>query len=325
MDTDVPDAERALSGPSRGALLQLGRTNPAIDLDAPLVGAARMVAPTTDRLARIHRQQIERDRWPDFAAFDPAAYDPALRREAARQWGARARAEHGSVHQFSAVVHALCDARVGVELLGALSRLLTDEVRHADLCARMALACHPDGLRAEPALYRWPAPRAPWPAAPGPDARGDLLAWAASAILIACCIGETISRPMLEGVVLVTTDPVAEEVSRQILRDEHLHAAFGWDALALLLPALDEPGHARVQAAMTEALGGFEDTATGGHRIEQLAGRELVLTRGAPNLGTLTSEEYAIIFYATLDQEVLPALESLGLDARRAWAERPRY
>lgn len=124
---------------------------------------------------------------------------------------------------------------------------------------------------------------------------------------------------------LVTTDPVAEEVSRQILRDEHLHAAFGWDALALLLPALDESGHARVQAAMTEALGGFEDTATGGHRIEQLAGRELVLTRGAPNLGTLNAEEYAIIFYATLDQEVLPALESLGLDARRAWAERPRY
>lgn len=324
MEPDVHEPERALSGPSRAALEGLSHVTAAIDVDAPLVGAARMIAPTTERLARIHRQQIERDRWPDFAAFDPGRYEPALRRDAARQWGARARAEHGSVHQFSAVTRALCEARVGIELLGALSRLITDEVRHVELCARMALACHPEGPQDDPQLFRWPVPRAPWPAAPGPDTQLDLLAWAASAILIACCIGETISRPMLEGVVLVTTDPIAEAVSRQILRDEHLHAAFGWDALALLLPALDEPRRARVQAALTDALGGFEDTATGGHLIESIAGRELVLTRGAPNLGTLTSEQYAFIFYATLEQEVLPAIEALGLDARRAWAERPR-
>lgn len=324
MDPDVPELERALSGPSRAAFEQLGQTSAAIDVDAPLVGVARMLAPTTDRLARIHRQQIERDRWPDFAAFDPARYDLELRREAARQWSARARAEHGSVHQFSAVTHALCEARVGIELLGALSRLITDEVRHVELCARMALVIHPEGPTDEPGMFRWPVPRDPWRAAPGPDAQADLLAWAAAAILIACCVGETISRPMLEGVALVTTDPVAEAVTRQILRDEHLHAAFGWDALALLLPALDEPRRARVQAALTRALGGFEDTATGGHLIESIAGRELVLTRGAPNLGTLTGEEYAFIFYATLDQEVLPAIDALGLDARRAWAERPR-
>lgn len=324
MEPDVPDAERALSGPSRDALRRLERPGAAVDLAAPLAGTERMLAPTTERLARIHRQQIERDRWPEFDRFDPARYDPALRREAARQWAARARAEHGSIHQFSAVTHALCEARVGLELLGALSRLITDEVRHVDLCARMALACDPDGPRAEPERFAWPVPGAPWPPAPGPRARDELLAWAASAIMIACCIGETLSRPMLEALVVVTTDPVASDVSRQILRDEHLHAAFGWDALALLLPALDRRGHERLHAALTAAFGGFELTAAGGHTIEAIAGRELVLVRGEPNLGTMTSEQFAVIFFATIEQEVMPALTSLGLDARRAWAERPR-
>jgi hypothetical protein len=323
MDPDVPDAERALSGPSRDVLRKLAHPTSAVDLAAPLAGTERMLAATSDRLARIHRQQIERDRWPDFAGFDPSRYDRELRRDAARQWAARARAEHGSIHQFSAVAHALCEARVGLELLGALSRLITDEVRHVDLCARMALACDPDGPRDDPERFVWPVPAAPWPPSPGPRDREELLAWAASAILIACCLGETLSRPMLEGLLIVTTDPVALDVSRQILRDEHLHAAFGWDALALLLPALDERGREHLHGALTRALGGFEATAAGGFTIEAIAGRELVLVRGEPNLGTMTAEQFAVIFFATIEQEIVPALESLGLDARRAWAERP--
>lgn len=321
---DPDDAERALSGPSRDILKRLAHPTPAVELTPSLAGTERMLAATSERLARIHRQQIERDRWPDFAAFDPSHYDLDLRREAARQWAARARAEHGSIHQFSAVTHALCEARVGLELLGALSRLLTDEVRHVDLCARMALACDPDGPRDAPTNFHWPVPGAPWPPSPGPRDRGELLAWAASAILIACCLGETLSRPMLEGLLIVTTDPVALDVSRQILRDEHLHAAFGWDALALLLPALDERGRAHLHAALTNAFGGFESTAAGGFTIEEVAGRELVLVRGEPNLGTMTAEQFAVIFFATIEQEIFPALESLGLDPRRAWSERPR-
>lgn len=324
MDPDVPEPERAVSGPSRSVLSRLERAGAALDVDAPVSGVERMLAPTSERLARIHRQQIERDRWPEFAAFDPSRYDEALRREAARQWAGRARAEHGSIHQFSALAHVLCEARVGLELLGALSRLVTDEVRHVDLCARMALACDPAGPQASATHFGWPVPRAPWPPAPGPDNRQDQLAWAASAILIACCLGETLSRPMLEALVVVTTDPVAAQVSRQILRDEHLHAAFGWDALALLLPALDEGGRSHVHDALTDAFGGFESTAAGGHTIEAIAGRELILTRGEPNLGTLTSEQFAVIFFATIEQEILPALAALGLDGRRAWAERPR-
>lgn len=342
--THDPDAEvgeepdRALSGPSRDALSRREKPTAAIDVDTNTSGIERLIAPTTIRLGRMARHQIERDGWPDFQSFDREAYPAALRREAALQWAGRARAEHGSVHQFSALTHALCEARAGHELLGALARLITDEVRHVDLCARMALACDPDAATQSPATFRFPIPKAPWPAAPRleRDASGDaakeqqqtLLGWCAHAILVACCLGETLSRPMLEAIDVVATDPVARAVARQILRDEHLHAAFGWDALTLLWPALDDTRRAALHAGLRDAFAGFEISTACGLTVEDLAGSTLEISppheASPPNLGTLDDRQYAMIFYATIEQEIIPALESIGLDARRAWAERRR-
>ena len=103
-------------------------------------------------LAAMHRNQVRRDPWPEFEAFDHSAYPEALLQEAHENWAERARAEHGSVHQFTQVAHALCVARAPLEIQGALARLITDEVRHAELCARMAELCVPAGASPEP----WP-------------------------------------------------------------------------------------------------------------------------------------------------------------------------
>ncbi|MEZ4385632.1 MAG: hypothetical protein R3A79_30215 [Nannocystaceae bacterium] len=323
-DAELGRGERALAGPTRGALAGLAAPSPAVALTSP--SCERLLAPTSERLARIHRQQIDRAGWPDFAAFDRERYPLALRREAGRHWARRAVAEHGSIHQFSAVTHALCEARVGLELLGPLARLLTDEVRHAELCARMALACDPEGPQASPGAFAWEIPAAPWPDAPRPEARGELLTWAAAAILVACCLGETISRPMYDALLVVCTDPVAAQVLRQIQRDEHLHAAFGWDALATLWPGLDAAGRAALQDRLRRAFGGFEATTACGIPIDAVAGRELVIRRGdAPNLGVLDSDQYAMIFFATVEQELFPALAAIGLDPAAAWAKRPTY
>lgn len=294
-------------------------------------GAERMLAPASERLERMHRAQVHRDPWPDFAAFEVQRYDAVLRRAAAVQWAGRSRAEHGSVHQFSIVTHVLCHARVELTVLGALARLQTDEVRHAELCAAMALACWPEGRGQEPAVFRWGPPRLPWA---GPPAAGDdpgpLLGWAAEAILVSCCIGETLSRPMLEAIAVVATDPVAEAVARQILRDEHLHATFGWETLGLLLPRLDGAQRAALERRMSRAFGGVEATTACGIPVEAVAGKSLEIGSGdgdpstPPNLGTLTDEQYAMIFFATMETEVLPRLQALGLDAMTAWRQRPR-
>lgn len=271
------------------------------------------------RMEAMHRAQVHRDRWPDFAAFDGERYPEALRRAAAVQWAGRARNEHGSVHQFSALTHAFCEARVPVPFLGALARLITDEVRHAELCTAMALACDPDGRDGK--AFRWPRPRAPWPDAPRDDDQA-ILRWAADAIACACCIGETLSRPLLAAVETLATDPVVASVAAQILRDEHLHATFGWEALAWILPQLDDDGRRWLCDQLPRRFAGFERSTALGVRAEAIADREITIAAGASNLGTLSAEQYAVIFFATFEQEILPGFRALGLDADWAWAAR---
>jgi hypothetical protein len=273
-------------------------------------------------LAAVHRTQIRRDPWPEFSAFERERYSAELLDEAARNWAARARAEYGSIHQFSQVAHVLACARAPLPLLGALARLLTDEARHAELCLDMARACDPD---LDPEAFAWSEPRVPWGPPPIGEAKDlERLGWAARAILVACCLGETLSRPMLDAIALVATDPVAEGCARQILRDEHLHATFGWEALGHLAPQLSAGDRERLQATLSSALAGFEASTACGITVAELAGTEVQIARDPdqPNLGVLTPQQYAAIFYSTLEQEIFPKLEELGLDPARAWAER---
>ncbi|MEM9693849.1 MAG: hypothetical protein AAGA56_14980 [Myxococcota bacterium] len=292
---------------------------------------ARLTTEARPRLAKMHRSQVHRDRWPDFEAFDTERYPFAVRRGAAVQWAGRARNEYGSVHQFSSLTHALTVARAPLHLLGALARLITDEVRHAELCAEMAVACDPAGPVREPRIFRFPVPRAPWGAPPLEIASGDgppraLYRWAADVVFCACCIGETLSRPMLAAVETVATDPVVEAVAAQILRDEHLHAQFGWEALAWLTPRLDpEAKRWLEQEQFPRRFAGFERSTARGHRIEDIAGQTITIVPGdpsKPNLGTLTSEQYAAIYFATFEREILPKLRALGFEVDHAWAAR---
>ena len=149
--------------------------------------------------------------------------------------------------------------------------------------------------------------------------------WTARAIVVACCLGETLSKPMLDAVAVVSTDPLPESCAKQILRDERFHASFGWEAAAVLVPELDDTEKDALQSQLATSFAGFERTTCGGVTIDDLAEHEEVIERGEPNLGTLSHRQFAAIFFATLEDEIFPKLESLGLDPMRAWAERLRH
>jgi hypothetical protein len=275
----------------------------------------------------MHKKQVHRDPWPKFDDFEPDVYPLGLRRRAAVQWMRRAREELGSVYEFTALSHVLSQARVPVEVLGGLSRLITDEVRHAEMCGRMARACYPEGLQEADSPLAWKPPRMPYDEPPRFDAKADdlepTLRWAADVVMTSCCIGETISRPLFEAVATVTTDPVCEQVIRQILRDEHLHAAFGWDTLELLYAELGVDSRAWLQHVLANRLAGFEMGCSGGIQITDLVDTEVTIQRSTePNLGALTTREYAQIFYSTLETDIFPRFTALGMDPMRAWAER---
>lgn len=292
-----------------------------------MTSARELLRATTSALGAMHRHQVHRDPWPDFDAFRTDDFPLELRRDAAWQWGGRAQAEHGSVHQFSAVARALTELRAPIELLGAIARLITDEVRHVELCARAAEALYPEG---DERFFAWRRPRAPWPDAPilPPEGKGtemELRGWTARAIVVACCLGETLSKPMLDAVAVVSTDAMPEACAHQILRDERFHASFGWEAASVLVPELDEAQHTALQAQLARSLAGFERTTCGGVTVDDLADREVLIEKGEPNLGTLSKDEFAAIFFATLEDEIFPELEALELDPMRAWAERTRW
>lgn len=284
-----------------------------------------MLAPAGERLGGAHRKQIHRDPWPAFEQFDPTPWTIEQRRTAAIQWAGRARNEHGSVQQFGQLTQVMATACVEFELLGVLARMITDEVRHAELCARMAIAVWPEGLSTPARVFDWPQPRPPWQDPPSPREQLEpepRLAWAARAILTACCLGETLSKPMLDALVVVTTEPNAEAVSRQILRDEHLHATFGFEALELIWPRLSAASRERLQAQLAADFAGFEKSVCGSITIADVAGSEVLIERGEPNLGVLSGHQYAVIFYSCLETEIFPRLRELGLDPERAWATR---
>jgi hypothetical protein len=143
--------------------------------------------------------------------------------------------------------------------------------------------------------------------------------------MTSCCIGETLSRPLFEAAATVTTDRVCEAVLRQILRDEQLHARFGWDAFAWLLDALPPDARPRIEQRLARRLAEFERSCALDLTPADVAGREIVIEPGRPlqpNLATLTRDQYAMIFFATLESEILPGFSALGLDAVGAWARR---
>jgi len=184
----------------------------------------------------------------------------------------------------------------------------------------MARACLPeDPPTREPGATPWAEPPAG-----GADPQA-LLRWVADGVVTSCCLGEELSRPIYEASATVATDPVCEAVLRQILRDEHLHATFGWELMDVVSERLSAESRDWLQARLAATLVGYERTCSAGLTIDELAGTEVIIERGTePNLGILDARQYATVFYATLESQVFPRLSRLGLDPVRAWRERPR-
>ncbi len=197
---------------------------------------------------------------------------------------------------------------------GALARLLTDEARHTELCQRMTEVLRGAPLELQPVTPPYAAP---------PSSNAPLLQWAIDVVLTSCCIGETLSIPMYEALVVRTTDPVAEATIRQIRRDEYLHSTFGWETLEWLLGLSPNGVDADTQRVLSRRLGQFERGCYAGVALSEVVDFEHVIEPSTePNLGTLSAKDFAVIFYATIESEVLPRFDALGFRGMDAWKSR---
>lgn len=195
---------------------------------------------------------IDWERLTHDAALDPP--DPKV----AESWSQRAKQEHLAVGAFSLIARELAEVGCEPVVLSLVTRAANDEVRHAEICARMA-AC----LTRQPfatARYKG-VPREP--AHDGADASTRALLH----VVEMCCLSETFTGVCMTEMLARATHPVAHAVVQSLLKDEIDHGKVGWAYLAErtrdgtvgdLATALPELAVRTMRAAMRPALASTE-------------------------------------------------------------------
>lgn len=243
---------------------------------------------------------------PPEPRHDPA--DPAVRL-AADNWRGKMRQEHDAAVLFSGLLPQLMAAGAPLDLKMACLRASMDELHHARLCADVVA-----WLGQEPELEtRLDVP--PLVDQPGCTATEVAL----RNLLFIGCLSETVAVAFLTECREHIEDPWIARINRQLLSDETLHARLGWHALGILLPRMGADERERTNHFLRVALGHFEQEFQA--RASEAVVPEPLLSR-ARALGFSYGRVARELLVETLEEVILPSLDSVGLDGRKAWAER---
>jgi len=222
-----------------------------------------------------------------------------VRRTAGEAWAFRARVEREAASRFARLAAAIPDFDPASPVPGLLRRAVGDEDRHAALCARLSVSygCPAAGVMTDE------------PIAPASLGARDAVLYE---MVAACCITETESVATLATLLEGTAEPAVRAVLREIARDEVVHGRMGWAHLSRAAAARDVSFlSAWVPAMLTGTVDdGLFSALDPGPEADEL------LRHGVLPL-PLKKE----IFVRTLEEIVLPGLETFGVSAApaRAW------
>ncbi|MFO0547532.1 MAG: hypothetical protein U0271_04035 [Polyangiaceae bacterium] len=264
------------------------------------------------------RQIIDRGhRKPPWDALDPSRVSDADRELGLRAWASRANAEYLSMALFAELSARAAEIGMPLEITCGLSRLVQDEARHSELCARVSSALGgPDAvtLPAEELSFRTRS-------APHTAVSNELgfARW----VLGMFCVGEASSVALLEAMANVAADdPCIAVVLETLHQDEVLHDRFGWAVAEMLVPRFDEAERDWLGAELAQALAFYEKLHAPDFLVSSSS--ELPAPDGEPGLrmGMLAALEHARIFYERIEHTILPRLDRMGIGAWEAWSLR---
>ena len=268
---------------------------------------------TDTPLARLHERALlrsgSRSHKPiPFERFDPREYPDAALAIAFDAQRALAAGEYSAIDLFCQLAAALALHGVPFDIVGAATRIPSDEVRHADLTFRMAKLL--SGKDIEVPCYRSQIGKS-W-------ARATNIEALDVAMVEVSAIGETLSCALLGECRKRATDPVLRAIFASIVSDEVHHARLGWYYLAWRAPQWSRAERQRVADRVGALVMKIETQFRQGRDAPEGA-RE-----AARALGVLETEGQRKAIQAIMADEIVPGLDALGLGASHAWRARER-
>jgi hypothetical protein len=227
---------------------------------------------------------------------------PALRGSAVATWRARMINEHGSARVFDALAEQLAAAGL-TELAHEAAAFGAEERNHGVLCGAVVESLGGEARADIEAAAAYPLHE---------DAATPLEATVRNLLSI-CCLSETVAVSLIGAERLEMPEGQLRDLLTRIYADEVGHARFGWRALAQLAPTLDAAAKARLGAYLAVAFAHLEE-----HEPEHLPETAAPPPEGVA-YGLCNGRDARSLFFATVDEVILPALEAHGLPARAAW------
>jgi hypothetical protein len=239
--------------------------------------------------------------------FDPSRY-PRQAIENARRWWLRAmQSEYDSASIFIDMATQLRQIASPLDVQTVALRMAQDELRHAEICARVVAA-----MGGEPKIPAGELPRA----LPHADCSAEESVL--REIIHGCCLSELVNVARLAKSVGEVGDPFVRDAFRLLLADERLHAQFGFHYLESRRAWLD--AHPEV----LHSLGRF--LRYGFASLEQRMGvvpfDASPRTEAERDLGLPDVTQQSSSFQEAILNASVPGLERFGIDAGAAWRDR---
>ncbi len=159
------------------------------------------------------RAGLEEVDWNDIAREST----PDLVLGAREVWTRSAFSEYASGAAFAQIATHLLAARAPIDLIAAAGDFVADEMFHAELASRVAMSLG-GALPLDVNFEKLVRP---------PESDGTLMR-AAELIVRSCCVGESLTVPILKQSRRAAGSRTIEAVISRILRDEAQHAELGW-------------------------------------------------------------------------------------------------
>ncbi len=206
-------------------------------------------------------------------------------------WTQSAFSEYASAAAFADIAGALLAARAPLELIAAAGEFIVDEMLHAELSARVAMALGGAvPLRVDfTRLSRPPSGEAP-------------LRRAAELVVRTSCVGEALTLPVLKTTAAVAVSPLIRTVVTTIATDESAHAELGAWFLDWADGELTDADRAHLGEVASEAVASFAPLFGGGCDPHASAG-----------LGVVGCDAYDVAFAKALESRVVAPLGLRGI------------